>query len=171
MNSHNGELLGAYGNFINRSLTFIAKYFDGIVPEGVLNSEIDRRLDALYTSVGTKIEGGAFKDAIDEIFEFVRFSNKFFDTEQPWTTRTTDSAACGNTLYQCVQIIANLAVLLTPFLPFSSEKVCGWLGINSKWVKQSVVAGYELPEVEILFQRIDKKVIEEETEKLKQIGI
>ena len=171
VNSHNGELLGAYGNFINRSLTFIAKYFDGIVPEGVLSPEIEGRLDALYTSVGTKIEGGAFKDAIDEIFEFVRFSNKFFDTEQPWTTRTTDIAACGNTLYQCVQIIANLAVLLAPFLPFSSEKVCGWLGINSKWEKQSVVAGYRLPEVEILFQRIDKKVIEEETEKLRQIGV
>jgi len=171
VNSHNGELLGAYGNFINRSLTFIEKYLDGIVPEGVLSSEIEGRLDALYTSVGTKIEGGVFKDAIDEIFEFVRFSNKFFDTEQPWTTRTTDIAACGNTLYQCVQIIANLAVLLAPFLPFSSEKVLGWLGINSKWEKQSVAAGYKLPEVEILFQRIDKKVIEEETEKLKQIGI
>ena len=170
VNSHNGELLGAYGNFINRSLTFIEKYLDGIVPEGVLNSEIEGRLDALYTSVGTKIEGGAFKDAIDEIFEFVRFSNKFFDTEQPWTTRTMDIAACGNTLYQCVQIIANLAVLLAPFLPFSSAKVCGWLGISNKWEKQSVTAGYELPEVEILFQRIDKKVIEEETEKLRQIG-
>lgn len=171
VNSHNGELLGAYGNFINRSLTFIAKYFDGIVPEGVLCPEIEGKLDALYSSVGTKIEGGAFKDAIDEIFEFVRFSNKFFDTEQPWTTRTTDIAACGNTLYQCVQIIANLAVLLAPFLPFSSEKVCGWLNLSTKWERQTVAAGYELPEVEILFQRIDKKVIEEETEKLKQLGI
>ena len=170
VNSHNGELLGAYGNFINRSLTFIAKYFDGIVPEGVLCPEIEGKLDALYSSVGTKIEGGAFKDAIDEIFEFVRFSNKFFDTEQPWTTRTTGSAACGNTLYQCAQISANLAVLLAPFLPFSSEKVCGWLDLSTKWERQTVAASYELPEVEILFQRIDKKVIEEETEKLKQIG-
>lgn len=77
--------------------------------------------------------------------------------------------ACDNTLYQCVQIIANLAVLLSPFLPFSSEKVCKWLGINNKWVKQSVPAGYPLPEVEILFQRIDKKVIETESEKLSKL--
>ena len=62
---------------------------------------------------------------------------------------------------------ANLAILLFPFLPFSSEKVCKWLGINNKWEKQSVSAGYLLPKVEILFQRIDKKVIEIETEKLK----
>lgn len=53
--------------------------------------------------------------------------------------------------------------------PFSSEKIFGWLNINNKWERQSVEAGYKLPEVEILFQRIDKSVIEIETEKLKAI--
>ena len=169
VHSHNGELLGAYGNFVNRSLAFIAKYFDRIVPEGIEDPSINNQIDELFVSVGRQIENGAFKDAIAEIFDFVRNANKFFDTEQPWITRTTDKKACENTLYQCVQMIANLAVLLSPFLPFSSEKVCRWLGINNKWEKQSVSAGYLLPEVEILFQRIDKKVIETETEKLKSI--
>ena len=68
-----------------------------------------------------------------------------------------------------MQIIANLAVLLSPFLPFSSEKVLKWLDISSKWERQHVASGYLLPEVEILFRRIDKKVIEAETEKLKAI--
>ena len=117
--------------------------------------------------MGGQIEKGAFKDALEEIFDFVRSANKFFDTRQPWITRNTERAACENTLYQCVQIIANLAVLLAPFLPFSSEKVCGWLGLTNHWRKQSVPAGYRLPEVEILFQRIDRKVIEAETERLK----
>lgn len=169
VHSHNGELLGAYGNFVNRSLAFIAKYCDGIVPKGSDNQNINTQIEALYGSVGEKIENGAFKDAIDEIFEFVRSANKFFDTEQPWVTRNTDKAACDNTLYQCVQIIANLAILLSPFIPFSSEKVFGWLNINNKWERQSVKTGYQLPEVEILFQRIDKSVIEIETEKLKVI--
>ena len=167
VHSHNGELLGAYGNFVNRSLAFIAKYFDGIIPKGIINPSINNQIDELFVSIGRQIENGSFKDAIAEIFNFVRYANKFFDTEQPWITRTTDEKACENTLYQCVQIIANLAVLLFPFLPFSSEKVCKWLGINNKWEKQSVSAGYLLPEVEILFQRIDKKVIETETEKLR----
>lgn len=170
VNSHNGELLGAYGNFVNRSLTFIIKYCDGIVPEGDGNSLINEQTDNLYVSVGRKIENGDFKDAIDEIFDFVRSANKFFDSEQPWVTRNSDKKACDNTLYQCVQIIANLAVLLYPFLPFSSEKVCKWLGINNKWEKQTVPAGYHIPEVQILFQRIDKKVIETETEKLNTFG-
>lgn len=167
VHSHNGELLGAYGNFVNRSLAFIVNYFDGIVPQGIDNPSINKRIEELFVSVGRQIENGAFKDAISEIFRFIRSANKFFDTEQPWITRTTDKRLCENTLYQCVQIIANLAVLLSPFLPFSSEKVCKWLGINNKWEKHSVSAGYLLPEVELLFQRIDKKVIETETEKLK----
>lgn len=169
VHSHNGELLGAYGNFVNRSLAFIAKYCDGIVPMGNDNQDINKQIEVLYGSVGEKIENGAFKDAIDEIFEFIRSANKFFDTEQPWITRNTDKVACDNTLYQCVQIIANLAILLSPFIPFSSEKIFGWLNINNKWERQSVEAGYKLPEVEILFQRIDKSVIEIETEKLKAI--
>ncbi|MBQ3514573.1 MAG: methionine--tRNA ligase [Lachnospiraceae bacterium] len=167
--THNGELLGAYGNFINRSLAFINKYWDGIVPEGIENESINKRIENLYETTAKKIEGGAFKDALGEIFDFVRESNKFFDTEQPWITRDTDLNACKNTLYQCVQIIVNLAILLHPFLPFSSEKVFTWLNIRDKWEKQSVPAGYHLPEIEILFQRIDKKVIEVESEKLKEI--
>ncbi|MDE6964064.1 MAG: methionine--tRNA ligase, partial [Lachnospiraceae bacterium] len=169
VNSHNGELLGAYGNFVNRSLLFIQKYCGGIVPRGLEDSDLNGRTEKLFGSVGRQIENGAFRDAIDEIFAFVRSANRFFDTQQPWITRNTDKRACDNTLYQCVQIIANLAVLLQPFLPFSSEKVRGWLRLSSKWERQSIPTGFQLPEVEILFRRIDKKAIEIETEKLKSI--
>lgn len=169
IHSHNGELLGAYGNFVNRSLLFVKKYCGGVVPNGRDEPVFIRQTDSLYTSVGRRIENGAFRDAIDEIFGFVRSANKFFDTQQPWITRNTDKEACDNALYQCVQIIANLAVLLQPFLPFSSEKVRGWLNISDKWERQAVPAGFLLPEVEILFQRIDRKAIEIETEKLKSI--
>ena len=111
--------MGAYGNFVNRSLAFIQKYWDGIVPSGIDNPAISGQIAELFPIVGKRIECGAFRDALGEIFDFVRAANKFFDTEQPWVTRSTDESACKNTLYQCVQIIANLAVLLYPFLPFS----------------------------------------------------
>ena len=166
VNNHNGELLGAYGNFINRSLAFINKYFDGIVPEGVISSEWEETLRNLYETTGDRIEKGNIKDAIEGVFEVVRKANKFFDDEQPWKTRTEDPEACKNTLYQCVQIIANLAVILKPYLPFSSEKVCGWLGISDDWHTKEVTVGYELPEIQILFERLDKSVIEEERRRL-----
>ena len=166
VNNHNGELLGAYGNFINRSLAFINKYFDGIVPEGVISSEWEETLRNLYETTGDRIEKGNIKDAIEGVFEVVRKANKFFDDEQPWKTRTEDPEACKNTLYQCVQIIENLAVILKPYLPFSSEKVCGWLGISDDWHTKEVTVGYELPEIQILFERLDKSVIEEERRRL-----
>lgn len=169
VHSHNGELLGAYGNFVNRSLAFISKYFDGIVPAGETDPIVWKQLEALYPSVGRQIENCAFKDAIGEIFDFVRCANKFFDEKRPWITRTEDLKACAGTLFSCVQIIANLAVLLSPFLPFSSGKICTWLSIDDRWGPHAVPAGYALPEIEILFQRIDKKVIEIETEKLKTL--
>lgn len=169
VHSHNGELLGTYGNYVNRSLAFIEKYWEGIVPKGTDDPAINEQIEDLFAATGKRIEAGAFKDAIAGIFEFIRSANKLFDRQQPWITRTSDEDACKNTLYQCVQIIAALAVLLYPFLPFSSEKVCKWLGISNKWERQSVPPGYVLPKVEILFERIDKKVIETESEKLREV--
>jgi methionyl-tRNA synthetase len=166
VNSHNSELLGAYGNFINRSLAFISKYLNGVVPDGELNRIINDKIDLLFVETGRKIECGNFREAIDGIFEFVRYANRYFDSEQPWITRNTDVTACNNTLYNCVQIIANLAVLLFPFLPFSSQKVCNWLNLSSVWEKQFVLVGYYLPEIQILFERIDKKIVEDEVAKL-----
>ena len=166
INSHNSELLGAYGNFINRSLAFIVKYWDGVVPEGIDNLDFNKQIDELFSVVGKLIEKGMFKDAINEIFAFVRVANKFFDSEQPWVSRIANEQVCKNTLYICVQIIANLAILLYPFLPISSEKVCRWLNIKNKWERQNVPSGFQLPEIEVLFQRIDKQVISEESGKL-----
>ncbi len=167
--SHNGELLGGYGNFVNRSLTFIRKYWDGVIPEGSTCPDTDKAVERLFVTTGNLIEAGRFKDAINGIFDFVRESNKFFDAQQPWISRNTDERLCKNTLYQCVHRIANLAVLLHPFLPFSSEKVCSWLDIDCTWEKKAVPAGLRLPEIDVLFQRLDQKVIEEESEKLKAV--
>lgn len=166
VNNHNGELLGAYGNFINRSLSFINKYLGGYVPEGNISPEWEDDLRKLYTSTADRIEKGNIKDALEGIFEIIRKANKYFDQEQPWKSRTCDPSACSNTLYNCTQIIANLAVLLSPFLPFSSEKVCRWLNINTDWKFKTVASYFKLPEIEILFERLDKSVIEEEKSKL-----
>lgn len=142
VNSHNGELLGAYGNFVNRSLSFVRKYWNGVVPDGSMDPEIYLKIENLYRATGSFIEKGAFKDAVNGIFAFVRWANKYFDTETPWITRTSDQDVCQNTLYQCVQIIANLAVLLNPFLPFSSEKIRSWLSLDERWQVHEVQGGY-----------------------------
>lgn len=166
MNSHNGELLGAYGNFVNRSLTFIQKYQGGRVPEGTIDFEWNQIIEQLYQNTAARIEQGDIKDALSGIFEQVRAANKYFDTESPWITRNTDLSKCNQTLFNYVQIIANFAVLLHPFLPFSSEKVLGWLKIDTQWSKKFIPVGQPIPEISLLFERLDKSVIKIEEEKL-----
>ena len=163
---NNSELLGAYGNFVNRTLAFIVKYNDGLIPQGKVEDEIKEKIEVIYSEVGVKIEEGQFKDALELIFDFVRYGNKYYDLMEPWKSRVTDKAKCDNTLYNCVQIIANLAVLLEPFLPFSSQKIARWLKLNNEWKAQYIPEGLRLPDISILFERLDKSVIEEETQKL-----
>jgi methionyl-tRNA synthetase len=168
MERTNGELLGAYGNLVNRTLAFISKYRSGTISDGTLEEEIAGRINALFETTAEKIEAGQFKDALEDIFEFVRFGNKYYDSNEPWKTRTANPAKCDQTLYSCVQIIANLAVLLHPFLPFSSEKLVEWLKLTSEWEFQHVPAGLALPEISVLFRRISREEITMEEDKLKQ---
>lgn len=163
---NNGELVGAWGNFVNRTLAFITKYLDGRIPQGSPDPAIQAQLQAAFPAVGRKIEAGNFKSALEEVFGLIRFGNKYYDSGEPWKTRTADPAACADTLSNCVQLIANLSALLAPFLPFSSEKVRGWLQLEACWSPQTVPAGLVLPEISILFERIDLKAIEQERAKL-----
>jgi methionyl-tRNA synthetase len=165
---HNSELLGAFGNFVNRTLVFIHKSFEGKVTSGKLEAGIEKEFQTLYTSVGYKIEKGNFKNALEDIFAAVRNANKYFDDEKPWLQVKDNIEACENTLYNCVQIIANLSNLLTPFLPFCCEKIRSFLSIEeAAWNYIQVEVGTLTVEPEVLFQRIDKKKIEEEVQKLK----
>lgn len=168
INSHNGELLGAYGNFVNRSLVFIQKYFKGIVPLADYNPSIRDTLIQLYVNAGRLIEAGNLKEALESIFSFIRSANKYFDEEQPWISIHENVGKCKETLATCVLIIANLSLLLYPFLPFSSTKIQNMLNIVAEnWGYIELPKEMELAPVSILFDRIDKNVIAQEEEKLR----
>uniref|UniRef100_UPI002729E3E8 class I tRNA ligase family protein n=1 Tax=Vallitalea guaymasensis TaxID=1185412 RepID=UPI002729E3E8 len=166
INRHNGELLGTYGNFINRTIVFIEKYFNNKIPNGSIDENIEAQLKSIYKTTGENIEIGNLRAGLEEIFNLLRNANKYFDTKKPWETRTTDQKDCENTIYNCIQIIANTAVLLEPFIPFSSNKVIKWLGINDTWDFKLIESGKSINSIDKLFERIDKKIIHEELEKL-----
>ncbi len=171
INSHNGELLGAFGNFVNRTLVFINKSFNGRVPEGTVDDKIKAELNNIYDFAGQKIEAGELRDALEGVFAFIRNANKYFDKEKPWIQIKEDIKKFEKTLYTCVYIIANLSNLLYPFIPFASEKIKRFLKLNeSSWREVYVPQGRELDKIEILFKRIDKKVIEQEIERLERLN-
>ncbi|MBN2852054.1 MAG: methionine--tRNA ligase [Clostridia bacterium] len=153
--SNNSELLGAYGNFINRTLVFIKKKYDYQVPEGKTDNILTKRVKQLFINIGEKIEESRFKEAINEIFEFVRESNKYFDSEKPWITINSDKANCDETIHNCIYIIINLAILLKPFLPISSEKIIKEFNLENGWKEQEVKSGVRIAEPEILFERLE----------------
>lgn len=167
--SHNGELLGAFGNFVNRSLAFIEKSFDGKVPHGELPNGWTTNIQDVYVKAGKLIEEGNLKEALEVIFAYVRQANKYFDEQKPWSQVKDDRNACGHTLYTSVQIIANLANLLNPFVPFSCEKLRGFLSLEQpKWQPINVLAEQRIHNLKLLFERIDINRIEEETALLAQ---
>lgn len=152
---NNSELAGAWGNFVNRTLAFAVKYLDCQVPSVTVDAELKERIQSLFESVGAKIEKGIFREALEEIFEAVHFGNTYYDAKQPWKTRTAAPEECRNTIGNCVYLIANIAILLHPFLPFSSSKVSEWLGVSTKWEAQDIGVSVIQKDISILFSKID----------------
>ncbi len=152
---NNADLVGAYGNLINRTLVFLKKSYGGDIKHVPINENITQKIASLYEVVGAFIEQGEFKKGLKEIFDTVRWANKYFDENKPWVTIKEDVALCYETLYNCIYIIGNLANVLEPFLPFSSRKVFEVLRIShNDWAPVAVVEG-EIGEVSILFERLE----------------
>ncbi|MDO5518669.1 MAG: class I tRNA ligase family protein, partial [Clostridium sp.] len=167
ISANNNELVGLFGNLVNRILVFVDKNFDGKIPQGKKDSDFTNKLFDVYCKVGEKIEEGRFKSALEDIFSFIKDANKFFDSEKPWISIKQDKEKCAQSMYICIQIIANLSNLIEPFMPFSAEKIRGFLGIQkSAWMPIEVKSG-KINNIEILFDRIDKNKADEELEYLK----
>lgn len=166
---NNGELAGAWGNLVNRTFTFLHRYFAGAVPAGSNEEgkQLLQSIDSLYREAGAHLETGRLKEALKQIFEQVRACNKYFDSQAPWQTIKTDQEACAATIATCIQAIANLAVLTSPFLPFGSTKVLQALGLTLvAWQWQRVPTGRSVNKLEILFPSLDKEIIAKEIAKL-----
>ncbi|PYF08998.1 methionine--tRNA ligase [Ureibacillus chungkukjangi] len=166
--SHNSELLGAFGNFVNRTLKFIEKSFDGEIPQAKVDEKIKEKTKELYIKVGELIETGHFKLPLETVFDYVRTANRYFDERKPWIQVKEEMEQCKETLATCVFIIQNLARVLQPFLPFAAARITEMLALNeARWIVQTELP-YKIQKIEPLFERLDLKLIEEEVEKLKE---
>ena len=169
INSINGELLGKWGNFINRTLLFVNKSFDGSLKDSTIDEEIEEKIKVLFEEVGSNIDNGDVKEGINKIFDFINYANKYFDEKQPWILAKTDINKCNSVLFNCVNIISNVNTLLKPYLPFSCEKVEEYL--NNKvttWEYKTISNILLSKDIKPLYERYDKAKISEEVEILNQ---
>ena len=165
INSHNGELLGKWGNFVNRTLQFINKSFEGKLTNNSVDTEIENKLIELYDKVGNNIDNGDIKLGIQSIFDFIMYSNKYFDENEPWALAKTNRDECERVLYNCVNIIFNINNLLKPYLIESTVKVEDYLNNSINEWKYERLNKVELKSnIEALFVRYDKSLIDEEKE-------
>ncbi|MGK0554351.1 methionine--tRNA ligase [Macrococcus capreoli] len=164
--SHNSELLGAFGNLVNRTFKFIEKSYDSKIPQADINTNVINQVNQLYIEAGELIEVAKIKEALELNFEFIRTCNKYFDEEQPWITIKEEKDKCDETIATCIFAIQNLNQLLNPFLPFSAEQLKSMLGLET--LKWNVIEDLPtaLTNISPLYERIDVKQIEEEIEKL-----
>lgn len=174
---NNSELVAVYGNFVNRTMVLTHKYFAGKVPAcGELN-DLDKQtieeMKQFPERIGRSIEQYRFREALNEMMNLARLGNKYLTENEPWKTIKTDESRTATVLNISLQICANLAILSAPFMPMTAEKLRNMLVMDEKaWFE---AGGADLLEVnhalnapELLFEQIDDKQIEAQTNKLLQ---
>ena len=163
INSINGELLGKWGNFVNRTLQFINKSFNGKLTNIKVDEEVEYKLKELYNTVGNAIDNGDVKDALTQIFDFVNYSNRYFDENEPWKLAKEDPTKGEEVLYNCCNIIFNLNNLLKPYFIETTKLVENYLNeTNNEWNYQRLSKVELAKEINPLFTRYDKSKIDEE---------
>ncbi len=177
---HNGELADALGNFVNRTLTFVGKYFEGRVPpRGSLRPEDESALQRILDTAG-EIEGQLrefrIRAATETLFLLTKEANRYFDEAAPWTTRKTDFDRCGTSLYVCCQFVRAFAGLWSPWLPHTMQTLWEALGVEGQlraegWPRPDrwLDEGHPVHRPPILFTKIEDAVIEEEKARLARL--
>lgn len=200
LHRNNDELVATWGNLANRVLSFCYKHWEGRIPEpGDLtpaDSELLATIEAGFDSVGKELETVHLRAALAEAMRLATEVNKYLDREAPWQAVKTDKAAAGRTIYTAIRAIDSLKILLAPFLPFTSERLHGYLGYTQPlfgsqkiqtvqdslgehnvlgydpdlasgfWQPSRIEAGRALLQPQPLFKKLDAAIVEEERSRL-----
>ncbi|MEN2436034.1 methionine--tRNA ligase [Weeksellaceae bacterium A-14] len=169
---NNSELVGIFGNFINRVAVLTHKYYDGIIPQG--NAEAPELAEIRKTAeeIHGFLEKFEFRNALSALMNLARFGNQYLQTEEPWKTIKTDPEKTAATLYVSAQIAVALAQLCEPFMPFSSDKLLKMFAVEkADWsaIEENsslIGSGHRINEATLLFSKIEDDVIDAQIKKL-----
>ncbi|WP_276134041.1 methionine--tRNA ligase [Polluticoccus soli] len=183
---NNNELVAVFGNFVNRAFVLMHKLCNGKVPklhEDVLDDTDRTLIDDIREAklrVEGEIENYKFRDALFEVMDLARKGNKYMQDKQPWIVAKSLEAnpeaqkLIDNCLHICLQLSANLAILINPFLPFTARKMCGMMKVVERMLdwenagKMNLLnVGYPLRAPELLFKKVEDEQVTAQVEKLK----
>ncbi|MDX8338223.1 methionine--tRNA ligase [Draconibacterium sp. IB214405] len=174
-NRNNNELVAVLGNFVNRALVLTQKYFDGEVPARGELSDYDKEILAEIAKIKGEVEKSIdnfrIRESLKNAMDLARLGNKYLADEEPWKVVKTDAERVKTIMNICLQITANLTICLEPFLPFSMDKLRGFLNLEKMdWEKlgetELLPTGHKVNKPELLFEKIEDNVIEAQLQKL-----
>ena len=172
---NNSELVGIFGNFVNRVVVLTNKYWNGKVPnQNTLLEDDIRMLKVLHETpkkISSFIEKFKFRDALFELISLARFGNRYLAETEPWKLKKTDEKRTETILNISLQIVASLSILSKPFLPFTSQKLLRMLNIKeSSWdlaTQPLLKFNHQINKAELLFRIIEDEEISVQTNKIK----
>lgn len=169
---NNSELVGIFGNFINRVAVLIHKYYNGMVPQGNSNAPELHEINKAAVEIATFLNNYEFRNALTALMNLARFGNQYLQAEEPWKTIKDNPEKAASSLFVAAQIAVALAQLCEPFMPFSSEKLLTMFNVEkSDWNRvetQNILieTGHQINEASLLFSKIEDDVIEAQIQKL-----
>jgi methionyl-tRNA synthetase len=168
----NNELVAILGNFVNRVMILMHKYYEGKVEgDTTLNaSSLGDQIGVIYNEVEDNIETYKFRQALASIMDLARLGNRYLTENEPWKTFKTHPEATRTVLQNGLHIIAHLGTLLQTVLPGTSKKIFAMLNLgDSVFYDQEIsfFSGHQLNPAQLLFEKVEDEVIEKQLNKLK----
>jgi len=177
---NNSELVGIFGNFINRVTVLTQKYYNGIVPQPNEFEQVDKDLyhemQQIPEKIGKNLDEFRFRDALTEMMNLARLGNKYLADEEPWKVIKDNPERVKTQMFCALQVAGALAYLCEPFLPFTSQKMKSGLNLGNKnWYEvlntPPIPTGHQINEMPLLFSKIEDDVIEAQIKKLENTKI
>lgn len=188
--ANNSELVSIFGNFVNRTFVLMHKLCNGKVPafHQDIADELDQQTITEIKNCANKVtallEEYRFREALFEVINLARTGNQYMQKKEPWivakslTENPNAQKSIDHCLHICLQLTANLAILIQPFLPFTAKKMCHMMKVVEKMLDwenagsmKLLSVGYSLRAPELLFRKIEDSEIMEQIEKLNAASV
>ena len=173
---NNSELVAVYGNFTNRVLSLIDKYYDGNIPRSDSTNNIDNKVleevKVQMNQIMISLNNFKFREALKNLMNIARLGNKYLADNEPWKIKNDNPERVVEILNVSFVIVSYLAILSEPFIPFTSRKLKDMIGIKEfDWddldnLKDEIDFNFKIKNKEMLFRRIEDTEIEFQKNKL-----
>ena len=159
----NKELIGNLSNLVNRTLTFVKRFYDGNLGEGALDEELKAQIIEKEKEITDSLERADERDALRAIFALSDIGNKAFQASEPWKLRNEDPEKAKAILRTLVYLIRDLGVMVTPYMPSTGDKILAFVSSpSSTWNDCGTFNGeLKVGEISLLFEKLEDTRVDE----------